>query len=111
MEDTWLYIRLIDSNGYTYYKHTASVWLCTLHGSSCKERRCKASLRQLSAGFLPGKHRHDHDPKVGKVRAQRIEALVREEAHCNLLKPVSAIVNEVSKFASNYSFCLAFFKD
>jgi len=29
------------------------------------------------------------------VRAQRIAALVREEAHCNLLKPVSAIVNEV----------------
>lgn len=60
-----------------------------------KERRCKASLRQLSAGFLPGKHRQNHDPKVGKVRAQRIEAMVREEAHCNLLKPVSAIVNEV----------------
>ena len=102
---------LIDSNGYTYYKKTASIWLCTLHGTSSKERRCNASLRQLGAGFLPGKHRHDHDPKVGKVRAQRIEALVREEAHCNLLKPVSAIVNEVSKFASNYSFCLAFFKD
>lgn len=87
--------RLIDSNGYTYYKQTASVWLCTLHGTSSKERRCNASLRQLSAGFLPGKHRHNHDPKVGKVRAQRIEALVKEEAHCNLLKPVSAIVNEV----------------
>ena len=46
--------RLIDSNGYTYYKQPACIWLCTLHGTSSKERRCKTSLRQLGAGFLPG---------------------------------------------------------
>ena len=104
--------RLIDSNGYTYYLTFKSAqrarWCCTFwSGRIC----CRASVRQRGAVFIPGKHRHNHDPKVGKVTARRIEALVKEEAHCNVGKPVSAIVNEVSKFASNYFFCLAFFLD
>ena len=56
--------------------------------------------------FLPGKHGHTHDPKVGKVTGQRVKALVREEAHCNLLKPVSAIVNEVCECSFNDLLCL-----
>ena len=95
--------RLIDSTGYTYYKQRTR-WVCTLACNPVKWRRCKATVIQRGAMFLPGKHRHNHDPKVGKVTARRIEALVREEAHCNLLKPVSTVVNEVSKFASNYFF-------
>ena len=99
--------RLIDSNGYTYrlgYKSAQGArWCCTLWAS--RAISCRASVRQRGAVFIPGKHRHNHDPKVGKVTARRIEALVREEAHCNLLKPVSAIVNEVCKF-SLYLFCL-----
>ena len=102
------FARLIDSNGYTYYKHQ-TCWLCTLSSFPVKWRCCKARVIQRGAVFLPGKHRHNHDPKVGKATAQRIKALVRDKAHCNLLKPVSAIVNEVSKFARNYFFCLAFF--
>ena len=102
--------RLLDSNGYTYsvnYKSAQKTcWYCTYHSSTnTKRKRCRASVRQRGAVFFPGKHRHNHDPKGGKVTARRIEALVREEAHCNLFKPVSAIVNEVSKFASNYFFC------
>jgi len=81
--------RLIDSNGHTYFKHRTR-WVCTKEGGCCK-----ASVIQRGAVFLLGKHRHNHDPKVGKAIAQRIKALVREKAHCNLLKPVSAIVNEV----------------
>ena len=108
--------RLIDSNGYTYrlgYKSAQGThWGCTYHFSPSANRiPCRASVKQRGAVFLPGKHRHNHDPKVGNVTARRIEALVREEAHCNLRKPVSAIVNEVSKFESNYFLCLAFFLD
>ena len=104
--------RLIDSNGYTYYLNHKSaqgaLWHCTLRSSTndWKTKPCSASVRQRGAVFLPGKHRHNHDPKVGKVTARRIEALVREEAHCNLLKPVSAIVDEVCKFSLNNLFCL-----
>ena len=101
--------RLIDSNGYTYYISYKSAqgahWYCTHHVSS-KRMFCQAVVRQRGAVFLPGKHRHNHEPKVGKVTARRIEALVREEAYCNLLKPVSAIVNEVCKFSVNILFCL-----
>ena len=98
--------RLIDSNGYTYYINRKSAqrvyWCCTLKGILCR-----ASVKQRGAVFLPGKHRHNHDPKVGKVTTQRVKALVREEAHCNLLKPVSAIVNEVCKlFPQNNLLCL-----
>ena len=97
--------RLIDSNGYTYFKQKTR-WACTNVG-----KPCKASVIQRGAVFLLGKHKHNHDPKMGKVTAQRIKALVRDKAHCNLLRPVSAIVDEVSKFARNYFFCLAFFLD
>ena len=103
--------RLIDSNGYTYcidYKSAQGArWCCTRNFRiGAKRIKCKAFVRQRGAVFLPGKHRHNHDPKVGKVTARRIQALVKEEAHCNLLKPVSAIVNEVCKFSVNISFCL-----
>lgn len=96
--------RLIDSNGYLYANHK-SCWVCTLTFSHVKWRRCKARVMQRGAVFLPGKHRHTHDPKVGKVTAQRVKALVKEEARCNLLKPVSAIVNEVCKFPLNNLLC------
>ena len=98
--------QLIDSNDYTYYLRYKSAqgarWNCTLHGCA----HCRASVKQRGAMFFPGKNRHNHDPKVDKVTAWRIKALVREEAHCNLLKPVSAIVNEVCKFSVNVLFCL-----
>ena len=97
--------RLIDSSGYTYSKQRTH-WVCTKAWE-----HCKPSVIQRGAVFLLGKHRHNHDPKVGKATAQRVKALVRDRAHCNLLKPVSAIVNEVSKLARNYFFCLAFFLD
>ena len=90
--------RLIDSNGYTYYVNYKTAqeacWCCTTHAKTIS---CRALVRQRGAMFFPGKHRHNHDPKKGKLTAWRIEALVKEEAHCNLLKPVSAIVNEVCK--------------
>ena len=105
--------RLIDSNGYTYCIKRKSAqwvnWFCTLHSNNNVMKRipCRASVIQRGAVFFPGKHRHNHDPKLGQVTARRIEALVREEAHCNLLKPVSAIVNEVCKFSlKNILFCL-----
>jgi len=103
--------RLIDSNGYTYFiaKKPArgAYWCCTHNfGTKAERMRCRASVMQRDTVFLPGKHRHNHDPKVGKVIARKIEALVREEARCNLLKPVSAIVNEVCKFSLNNLFCL-----
>ena len=101
--------RLVDSNGYTYCIHSKSAqgtrWSCSQCFSTAKKIGCRASVRQRGSVFLPGKHRHNHEPKVGKVTARRIEALVREEAYCNLLKPVSAIVNEVCKFSVNILFC------
>ena len=102
--------RLIDSNGYTYSVHCKSAqgvnWRCSHHfDTKAKRMCCKASVKQRGAVFLPGKHRHTHDPKVGKVTAQRVKALVKEEARCNLLKPVSAIVNEVCKFSLNNLLC------
>ena len=102
--------RLIDSNGYTYSIKNKSAqgasWRCTHHfDAKAKRMCCKASVKQRGAVFLPGKHRHTHDPKVGKVTAQRVKALVKEEARCNLLKPVSAIVNEVCKFSLNNLLC------
>ena len=103
--------RLIDSNGYTYFIKYKSAhgayWHCTHHSNNCAKRiDCRASVTQRGAVFLPGKHRHNHEPKVGKVSARRIDALVKEEAHCNLVKPVSANVNEVCKFSVNILFCL-----
>ena len=86
--------KLIDSRGYSYNvkrrTKTAVIWQCTVR----KGHYCKAMVKEADGAFHEIQV-HDHQPAVGAAMAAKVVSAVKRKALEDILKPASAIVQEV----------------
>ena len=72
---------------------STTYWQCIVRP---KINPCRASVREVGGQlFFKGPTSHNHPPQTGIAKAMKIAATVKKRALADVLKPASAIVDEV----------------
>ena len=91
-------VKLIDSQGYNYNvkrrRGNATDWQCTVRP---KINPCRATVVERNGAYKASANAHNHPADVGAGTAADIMKKVKSKAMADILKPASAIVDEVRK--------------